>query len=110
DQQKEFDAFPGAILMTTNCIQKPREGYQGRIFTTGLVAFPNVTHIPAGADGKKDFTPVIEAALAAPGFPADEPEKSITVGFGHNAVMSVAGAVIDAVKAGKIRHFFLIGG
>ncbi|HOF19189.1 MAG TPA: hydroxylamine reductase, partial [Phycisphaerae bacterium] len=96
DQQKEFDAFPGAILMTTNCIQKPREGYQGRIFTTGLVAFPDVTHIPAGANGKKDFTPVIEAALAAPGFPADEPEQSITVGFGHNAVMSVAGAVIDA--------------
>jgi hydroxylamine reductase len=106
DQQKEFEAFPGAILMTTNCIQKPRDSYQCRIFTTGLVAWPDVTHI--GQD--KDFTPVIQAALAAPGFAQDEPEKTITIGFGHNAVMGVAPAVIEAVKAGKIKHFFLIGG
>ncbi|MCD6326938.1 hydroxylamine reductase [bacterium] len=105
DQIKEFDAFPGAILMTTNCIQKPRESYKSRIFTCGLVAWPGVKHI---AD--RDFSPVIEAALAEPGFAEDAPEKTITVGFGHNAVMSVAGTVIDAVKAGKIRHFFLIGG
>lgn len=110
DQQKEFDAFPGAILMTTNCIQKPRESYQGRIFTTGLVAFPGVTHIQDAAQGVKDFSAVIAAAKAAPGFAADEPEKTITVGFGHQAVMNVAGAVVDAVKAGDIRHFFLIGG
>ena len=106
DQAKEFDAFPGAILMTTNCIQKPRDSYVDRIFTTGLVAWPDVHHI--GKD--KDFTPVIEAALAAPGFVDDAEEKMITIGFGHNAVMGVAGAVVDAVKAGKIRHFFLIGG
>ena len=106
DQAKEFDAFPGAVLMTTNCIQKPRDSYQGRIFTTGLVAWPDVQHI--GKD--KDFTPVIQAALAAPGFTEDAEEKTITIGFGHNAVMSVAGTVIDAVKAGKIKHFFLIGG
>jgi hydroxylamine reductase len=107
DQGKEFDAFPGAVLMTTNCIQKPRENYIGRIFTSGLVAWPDVKHI--GPD--KDFTPVIEAALAAAGFAADiEPAKFITVGFGRNAVMSVAPAVIDAVKAGKIKHFFLVGG
>ena len=106
DQRKEFEAFPGAILMTTNCIQKPKETYQGRIFTTGLVAWPDVVHI--GAD--KDFTPVIDAALAAEGFTEDAEEKTITIGFGHNAVMGVAGVVIDAVKAGKIRHFFLIGG
>jgi hydroxylamine reductase len=106
DQAKEFDAFPGAILMTTNCIQKPRDSYKNRIFTTGLVAWPGVTHI--GQD--KDFTPVIEAALAAPGFAEDAEEKTITVGFGHNAVLGVAGAVVDAVKAGKIKHFFLIGG
>ncbi|NLH15192.1 MAG: hydroxylamine reductase [Phycisphaerae bacterium] len=105
DQQKEFDAFPGAILMTTNCIQKPRDNYIGRIFTSGLVAWPGVKHIPDG-----NFAPVIEAALAAPGFAADVEPKFITVGFGHNAVMSVAPAVIDAVKAGKIRRFFLIGG
>ncbi|MBL7214950.1 MAG: hydroxylamine reductase [Phycisphaerae bacterium] len=106
DQQGEFEAFPGAILMTTNCIQKPRDSYKDRIFTTGLVAWPEVKHI--GAD--KDFTPVINAALAQPGFTEDTKEKIITIGFGHNAVMSVAPAVIEAVKAGKIRHFFLIGG
>jgi hydroxylamine reductase len=105
DQAKEFDAFPGAILMTTNCIQRPRQSYQGRIFTCGLVRWPGVTHIRDG-----NFAPVIEAALSSPGFEADEPEKFITVGFGHNAVMSVAGKVIEAVKAGKIRRFFLIGG
>ncbi|MBC8378471.1 MAG: hydroxylamine reductase [Planctomycetes bacterium] len=106
DQATEFDAFPGAILMTTNCIQKPRDSYNDRIFTSGLVAWPGVKHI--GAD--KDFTPVINAALAEPGFTEDAEEKTITIGFGHNAVMGVAGTVIDAVKAGKIRHFFLIGG
>ena len=105
DQKREFDAFPGSILMTTNCIQKPADSYKARIFTSGLVAWPGVTHI---ADG--DFTPVIDAALAAPGFAADAEEKSITVGFARNAVMSVAGTVIEAVKAGQIKHFFLVGG
>jgi len=109
DQVKEFDAFPGAILMTTNCIQKPRETYRGRIFTTGLVAMPGVEHIPPST-GAKDFSPVIEAALAAEGFTEDGSDKTITVGFGHETVMGVAGAVIDAVKSGAIRHFFLIGG
>ena len=104
-QRSEFDAFPGPILMTTNCIQKPKETYQGRIFTSGLVGWPGVTHISDG-----NFAPVIEAALATPGFAADEPAKYITVGFGRNTVMSVAGKVIDLVKAGKIRHFFLVGG
>ncbi len=106
DQAKEFDNFPGAILMTTNCIQKPKEGYRNRIFTTGLVAWPGVTHI--GPD--RDFTPVIEAALAAPGFGQDGPEKTITVGFARNAVLGVADQVIEAVKGGAIRHFFLVGG
>ena len=106
NQREEFDKFPGAVLMTTNCIQKPKDSYMGRIFTTGLVAWPGATHI----DEKKDFTPVIEAALAAPGFTEDEPEHWINVGFARNTVMSVAGKVIDLVKAGKIRHFFLIGG
>ncbi|MBU1910561.1 MAG: hydroxylamine reductase, partial [Verrucomicrobia bacterium] len=105
DQRQEFDLFPGAILMTTNCIQKPKDSYTGRIFTSGLVAWPGVRHI-----AKCDFRPVIEAALAAPGFPADEPEKTILVGFGHNAVLGVADKVIEAVKKGDIRHFFLIGG
>lgn len=105
EQQKEFDAFPGAILMTTNCIQKPRPSYIGRIFTAGQVAFPDVKHIC-----DQNFKPVIDAALAAPGFAEDGAEKTITVGFGHETVMSVAGTVIDAVKSGAIKHFFLIGG
>jgi len=110
DQRREFDEFPGAILMTTNCIQKPKDGYADRIFTTGLVAWPGVTHIPAQADGSKDFAAVIAAALAAPGFAEDAEEKTILVGFGHHAVLGVAPVVIDAVKSGAIRHFFLIGG
>jgi len=104
-QRNEFEAFPGAILMTTNCLQKPKENYQGRIFTSGLVGWPGVTHI-----ANRDFTPVINAALAAPGFAQDVPEKYITIGFARNTIMSVAGKVIDLVKQGKIRHFFLIGG
>lgn len=111
DQAKEFDAFPGAILMTTNCIQKPRETYKARIFTTGLVAWPNVTHI----DEAKDFTPVIEAALEAEGFTeamvAEQgPEKTIMIGFARQAVLNVADQVVSAVKSGDVRHFFLIGG
>jgi len=105
NQQREFADFPGAILMTTNCIQKPRETYFRRIFTTGLVAWPGVTHV-----SRKDFSPVIDAALAAPGYAADEPEKTILVGFGRNAVLAAAPKVIELVKAGKIRHFFLVGG
>jgi hydroxylamine reductase len=105
DQRDEFDAFPGAILMTTNCIQKPRDSYIGRIFTSGLVAWPGVRHI-----GDRNFKPLIDAALAAPGFAEDAPEKTILVGFGHAAVLGVADKVIEAVKAGKIRRFFLIGG
>jgi hydroxylamine reductase len=105
DQRKEFDQFPGAMLMTTNCLQKPQDTYKGRIFTCGLVAWPGVAHI-----ANRDFTLVIEAALAAEGFQEDGPDKTILVGFGHNAVMSVAGTVIEAVKKGAIRHFFLIGG
>ncbi len=106
DQRAEFEAFPGAILMTTNCIQKPREVYIDRIFTTGLVAWPGVRHI--GPD--RDFGPVIEAALAAEGFAEDGPEKRILTGFGHAAVLGVADKVIEGVKQGAIRHFFLVGG
>ena len=110
DQAKEFDAFPGAILMTTNCIQKPRDTYKARIFTTGLVAWPDVNHIEAKDDGTKDFTPVIEAALAADGFAEDGADDTILTGFGHNAVLGVADKVVEAVKGGAIRHFFLVGG
>jgi hydroxylamine reductase len=105
DQADEFSDFPGAILMTSNCIQQPKDVYKERIFTSGAVAWPGVTHI---AD--YDFAPVIAAALQAPGYSEDGSGEEITVGFGHNAVLSVADRVIDAVKAGAIRHFFLIGG
>jgi hydroxylamine reductase len=110
NQQKEFAQFPGAILMTTNCIQKPRDTYLDNIFTTGLVAWPGVEHIEADENGHKDFTPVIEQALALGGFVEDKEDIAITVGFGRNAVLGVADKVIDAVKAGQIKHFFLIGG
>lgn len=105
DQAREFAEFPGAILMTSNCIQEPKVSYKSRIFTAGAVAWPGVQHI-AGTG----FAPVIAAALQAPGFAEDGPGDEITVGFGHNAVLSVAGTVIDAVKSGAIRRFFLIGG
>jgi len=105
DQRREFDEFPGAILMTTNCIQKPRDSYQSRIFTSGLVAWPGVVHI-----SDRNFKPVIDSALTADGFSKAGPEETITVGFGHTAVLSVADKVIEAVKTGAIRHFFLIGG
>jgi len=105
NQQKEFAAFPGAILMTTNCIQKPAETYKANIFTSGPVAWPGVSHING-----EDFTALINKALSMPGFVEDQPGKTVMVGFGHNAVLSVAGAVIDAVKKGQIKHFFLVGG
>ncbi|MBN2109070.1 MAG: hydroxylamine reductase, partial [Deltaproteobacteria bacterium] len=105
NQLKEFAAFPGAILMTTNCIQRPAESYKGNIFTTGLVGWPGVAHITG-----HDYAPVIKKALELPGFAEDAEGKSVMVGFGHNAVMNVAGAVIDAVKSKAIRHFFLVAG
>ncbi len=105
NQQREFAAFPGAILMTTNCIQKPQEMYKPNIFTSGPVAWPGTEHV-AG----EDFSKVIAKAQAMPGFPADTEGKTVMVGFARNAVLNVAGAVIDAVKQGKIKHFFLVGG
>ncbi|PKN63427.1 MAG: hydroxylamine reductase [Deltaproteobacteria bacterium HGW-Deltaproteobacteria-15] len=105
NQAKEFAQFPGAILMTTNCIQKPQEVYKDNIFTTGLVGWPGVTHI-----ANKDFTPVIQKALQMEGFKEDVNGKSVTCGFGRNTVMSVADKVIDAVKSGAIKHFFLVAG
>lgn len=106
NQQKEFSEFPGAILMTTNCIQKPRETYTNNIFTTGLVGWPKVAHI----DENKDFTPLIEKAMEMGGFPEDKEGKTILTGFAHKAVLGVADKVIEAVKGGHLRHFFLIGG
>ncbi len=112
NQQKEFDALPAPILFTTNCLMPPRASYADRVFTTEVVAFPGIVHI----DDRKDFTPVIEKAKALGGFAEDKAFTGInggaqvTTGFGHGAVLSVADKVIDAVKAGAIRHFFLVGG
>ncbi len=105
NQHKEFAAFPGSIVMTTNCIQRPLDSYKENIFTVGPVAWPGVRHLTGG-----DFTPAIDRALALPGFTADSAAGSVMVGFARNTIMSVADKVIDAVKAGKIRHFFLVAG
>lgn len=105
NQHKEFARFPGAIVMTTNCLQRPLDTYKDSLFTCGLVGWPGISHI---ADS--DFTPAIKKALAMPGFTEDVPGKEVMTGFARNAVLGVAGAVIDAVKNKQIRHFFLVGG
>ena len=105
NQIKEFPNFPGAILMTTNCIQRPKTEYTENIFTSGMVGWPSIPHI---AD--MNFKPVIDRALALPGFQEDKNGQEVTVGFARNAVLEVAGKVIEATKAGDIRHFFLVAG
>jgi hydroxylamine reductase len=105
NQHKEFAHFPGAIVMTTNCIQKPLESYKDNLFTCGLVGWPDVKHISDG-----NFMPVIEKALALPGFEEDTAGKDVFAGFARNSVLGVADKVIEAVKERKIRHFFLVGG
>lgn len=112
NQQKEFDGVPGAFLFTTNCLMPVKPGYADRVFTTEVVSFPNVLHIGE----EKDFTPVIEKALSLGGYKEDQHHTGInggsfvTTGFGHGTVLGVADQVIDAVKSGAIRHFFLVGG
>ncbi|MGA9140703.1 MAG: hydroxylamine reductase [Methanocella sp.] len=105
NQAKEFAEFPGPIVMTTNCIQKPKESYLNSIYTLGSVAWPGAMHLK-----NDDFTPVIKKALEMPGFQADTSGKTVLVGFGRNTVLGVAPAVIGAVKNKQIRHFFLVAG
>jgi hydroxylamine reductase len=105
NQIKEFAQFPGAILLTTNCLMRVQRTYQDNIFTSGLVGWPGVPHIL-----NRNFTPVIQKALAMPGFPEDTNGRSVVVGFGRNTVMSIADKVIEAVKNKDIRHFFLVAG
>lgn len=116
NQQKEFDGLPGALLFTTNCLMPPKDSYRDRVFTTEVVAFPGCVHIEEMPDGSKDFSPVIEKALALGGF-AETMEftginggKEVTTGFSHAAILSHADTVVEAVKEGKIRHFFLVAG
>lgn len=105
NQQKEFAKFPGAIVMTTNCLMKPLDSYKANVFTAGVVGWPGVTHIPDG-----NFKPAIDRALELPGFTEDRVDKYIMTGFARNAVLGVADKVIEAVKNKDIRHFFLVGG
>jgi hydroxylamine reductase len=106
NQQKEFAAFPGAIVMTSNCITNPNVGqYGNRIFTRSIVGWPGVMHIEGS-----DFTPAIDCALAQSGFAQDEAPHYTTTGFAHNEMMKAAPAIVEQVKAGNIKHFFLIGG
>ena len=105
NQNEEFAAFPGSILMTSNCLIEPTAAYKQRIFTAGPVGWQGVRHLE-----NHDFAPLIQIASAMPGFKEDTPEKSVTVGFGRHAVLGVADKVVDAVKSGAIKHFFLIGG
>ena len=105
NQAKEFAAFPGAIVMTTNCIQKPRASYADNIFTSGLVGWPGVNHI-----AEKDFTSVVEKALELQGFAEDTDKGTVMVGFARNSVLSVADKIVEAVKNKDLRHFFLVAG
>jgi hydroxylamine reductase len=109
NQQKEFAGVPAAILFSTNCIQRPLPSYRDRVFTSGLVGWPDIPHVEDD-NGKKDFGRVIERAKALGGFPQDTAGRDLLVGFGHQTVLSVADKIVDAVKARHIRHFFLIGG
>lgn len=116
NQQKEFASLPAPILFTTNCLMPPKASYADRVFTTGAVVFPNTPFIPSSTDGHKDFTPVIEKALELGGFSKDQHftgingGSNVMTGFARNAVLSSAGEIVDAVKSGAIRHFFLVAG
>jgi len=105
NQTREFTDFPGAILMTTNCLQRPKESYKANLFTCGLVGWPGVFHIL-----DRNFTPVIERALSVPGFSKDTNGRSVMVGFARNTLLGVTDKVIEAVKGKAIRHFFLVAG
>ena len=112
NQQKEFAGIPAPVLFTTNCLMPVKKSYEDRVFTTAVVAYPEMVHI----DEKKDFTPVIEKALELGGYKEDQEfcgingGHEVTTGFAHGTVLSVADQVVDAVKSGAIRHFFLVGG
>lgn len=124
DQQKQFDNLPGCILMTTNCLMRPRESYRDRIYSTNVVGWDGVKYIGKNANGEKDFSEIIRQALELGGYSEDQDVKPIEpsdcpschlssellTGFAHEATLSHAGEIVQAVKDGKIRHFFLIGG
>ena len=124
DQQKQFDNLPGCILMTTNCLMRPRESYKDRIYSTNVVGWDGVKYIGKKENGEKDFSEIIRQALELGGYSEDRDVKptepsdcpschlasELCTGFAHEATLSHAGEIVQAVKDGKIRHFFLIGG
>ncbi|MDV4150530.1 hydroxylamine reductase [Clostridium sp. AL.422] len=110
NQQKEFDNLPGCILMTTNCLMKPRESYKDRIYSTSVVGWEGIAHIGSDKNGNKDFSEIINKALELGGFEEDEKERQILVGFGHKSTLSHADKIVSSVKEGKLKHFFVIGG
>lgn len=110
DQQKQFDNLPGCILMTTNCLMRPRDTYKDRIYSTNVVGCDGIKYIEKKPDGEKDFSEIIKQSLELGGFTEDQEVKEILVGFGHEAALSHAGELVEAVKSKQIRHFFLIGG
>lgn len=112
NQQKEFENIPAPILFTTNCIMPVKDSYKDRVFTTSVVSYPQIKHI----DENKDFSPIIDKALELEGYKEDKKMTGInggdvlTVGFGHNTVLSVASKVIEAIQSGDLKHIFLVGG
>ncbi|MFR3609154.1 MAG: hydroxylamine reductase [Lachnospira eligens] len=110
DQQKQFDNLPGCILMTTNCLMRPRDTYKDRIYSTNVVGWDGIKYIEKKPDGEKDFSEIIKQSLELGGFTEEQEVKEILVGFGHEAALSHAGELVEAVKSKQIRHFFLIGG
>ena len=110
DQQKQFDNIPGCILMTTNCLMRPRDSYKDRIYSTNVGGWEGVKHIGKKENGDKDFSEIIQQAIELGGFKEDVEPHEILVGFGHHATLSYADKIVEAVKSGKVRHFFLIGG
>ena len=116
NQQKEFQDLPAPVLFTTNCIMPPRPSYADRVYTTSVVGFPGLRHIPADEQGHKDFSPVIEQALLLGGYAHDRSMSGINgghmlmTGFAHGAVLSHAEEIISLIKSGKVRHIFLVGG
>ena len=110
NQTRDFAKFPGAIVITTNCLMPPHEHYEQKLFTLGPVAYPGLNTLPELADGTIDFSPALQTTLDLTGFTADAPSRQVMTGFARNAVLSVADQVLAAVKAGKLRHIFLVGG
>ncbi len=116
NQRIEFDGIPAPVLFTTNCLMPPKASYADRVYVTGPVAYPDAIRVPRGPDGRKDFSGLIDRAIELGGYDEFRPQSGVnggtrvTTGFGHDAILGVADKVIEAVKAGAVKHIFLVGG